>query len=195
MENTQSEQASLTEAYVPNEVEWERVSHQFIPRLFLQRLFWAVFVLVLVVGAVLPIILTVGNEYFAITMSALGVLCFLVLASVSSVTALDYRFRGFALRDSDLLIKKGVIFRSEYIVPFSRIQHILEDSGVIDRMFSLRTLYFCTAGGQSPYNKRIDGCSSMMANTIRQFTMGQVVCIVATQFNPPDEVESQKSAI
>ncbi|MDE0645360.1 MAG: PH domain-containing protein [Gammaproteobacteria bacterium] len=195
MEHTQSKQGSLTEAHIPNEVEWERVSRRFIPRLFLQRLFWAVFVLVLVVGAVLPIILTVGNEYFAITMSVLGVLCFLVLASVSSVTALDYRFRGFALRESDLLIKKGVIFRSEFVVPFSRIQDIREDSGVVDRMFSLRTLYFFTAGGQSPYNKKIDGCNSMMANTIRQFTMGQVVCIVATQFNPNDEVESQKSAI
>lgn len=191
MEHTQSEPGSLTEAHVPNEVDWERVSRRFIPRLFLQRLFWTLFVLVIVFGSISPVILTVGREYFTIIVWVFTTFCVLVLVSVSSITALDYRYRGFALRESDVLIKKGVIFRSEYVVPFSRIQHICEDSRVIDRMYSLRTLYFCTAGGQSPYNKRIDGCSCLMANTIRQFIMSQVVRIVATQFNPPDEVETK----
>lgn len=191
MEHTQSEQGSLTKAQVPNDVEWERVCRGFILRLFLQRLFWMLFVLVLVFTSALPVLLTVGREYFTIIVWVFTTFCVLVLACVLSITALDYRYRGFALRESDLLIKKGVIFRSEFVVPFSRIQHIREDSGVIDRMCSVRTLYFCTAGAQSPYDKRIDGCSGTMADVICRFAMKQVVRIVTTQFNPPDEVDSK----
>lgn len=57
-----------------------------------------------------------------------------------------YPHWGYALRDHELLIRRGVLVKRIYAVPFSRIQHVDTHSGVIERSFGLANLVVHTAG-------------------------------------------------
>jgi len=47
-----------------------------------------------------------------------------------------YQHKGYAMRERDIIFKKGWIWRSSTIVPFNRIQHTEIDQGPIERLFS-----------------------------------------------------------
>ncbi len=59
---------------------------------------------------------------------------------------ISYAHWGYALRDHELLIRRGVLIKHIYAVPFSRIQHVDTHSGVIERSFGLANLVVHTAG-------------------------------------------------
>lgn len=58
----------------------------------------------------------------------------------------SYRHARFALTDDGLRIRRGVFWRSEILVPRSRVQHTDLNRGPIDRHFGLATLKVYTAG-------------------------------------------------
>jgi uncharacterized protein len=53
---------------------------------------------------------------------------------------------SFALDDAGLRIRRGVVWRSETLVPRSRVQHTDINRGPLDRHFGLATLKVYTAG-------------------------------------------------
>jgi len=57
-----------------------------------------------------------------------------------------YRGWGYALRDHDILVCHGVLWRVRRAVPRRRIQHADIQSGPIDRWFGLCSLTLYTAG-------------------------------------------------
>ncbi|CAM2067149.1 PH domain-containing protein [Sulfidibacter corallicola] len=79
--------------------------------------------------------------------AALGLLMFLAMINVTW-PLLSYRHWGYALRDHDLLIRTGVLWKRIYAVPFARIQHVDTHSGPIERSFNLANLIIHTAGAQ-----------------------------------------------
>lgn len=54
--------------------------------------------------------------------------------------------RGFRLTADRLRVVRGLLFRSDTVVPFSRVQHIDVTRGPIERYFGLATLVLHTAG-------------------------------------------------
>jgi uncharacterized protein len=52
---------------------------------------------------------------------------------------------GYAERADDLLIRRGILFRSTTVVPFGRMQFVDVSSGPIERMFGLATVKLHTA--------------------------------------------------
>lgn len=73
-----------------------------------------------------------------------------VLAVIATVVIppLRYRAWGFALRDRDLYMRHGVIFRTTSIVPHARIQHVDTRHGPIDRWLGLAGVVVFTAGNR-----------------------------------------------
>lgn len=71
-----------------------------------------------------------------------------VLAVVVAVVVppLRYRAWGFALRDTDLYLRNGVLFRTTSIVPNARIQHVDTRHGPLDRWLGLASVVVFTAG-------------------------------------------------
>lgn len=71
-----------------------------------------------------------------------------VLAAVAAVVVPPFRYRawGFALRDADLYLRHGVLFRTTSIVPYARIQHVDTRHGPLDRWLGLATVVVFTAG-------------------------------------------------
>ena len=74
--------------------------------------------------------------------------------------------RGYALRDKDILFRKGVLWQSVTAVPFNRIQHVETSSTPLDRKFGLATLQLFTAGGSSG-DLKIDGLGEDIAEQLR----------------------------
>ncbi|MXO60600.1 PH domain-containing protein [Altererythrobacter salegens] len=54
--------------------------------------------------------------------------------------------RGFQIAADRLRVVRGILFRSDTVVPFSRVQHIDVSRGPIERYYGLSTLVLHTAG-------------------------------------------------
>ena len=61
---------------------------------------------------------------------------------------LSHRYKGYALREHDVIYREGVIWRKTTILPFNRIQHVETQQGVLQRKYDIAKLQLFTAGGQ-----------------------------------------------
>lgn len=81
---------------------------------------------------------------------ALVVVCLLItFGAILLITYKQHAYRGYALRQHDIIYKSGVIFRSITTLPFKRVQHCEVEQGPIDRRFGLAALSIFTAGGSA----------------------------------------------
>ena len=60
-----------------------------------------------------------------------------------------YRARGYRIDVDRLRVVSGLIFNSDTIVPFGRVQHIDVQQGPLERAFGLGTLILHTAGNHN----------------------------------------------
>lgn len=80
----------------------------------------------------------------------------------------NFRRMGYAIRDKDLLFKKGWLWTSNTIIPFKRIQHSEVYQNPIERMFGLSRLKVYTAGGASS-DLSIPGLTPSKAERLKNF--------------------------
>lgn len=96
--------------------------------------------------------LAVGAEiFFELPVPAGGIsaaAAILTVAAAAIFPGLRYRAWRFALRDRDVYLRRGVLFRTTSIVPHARIQHVDTRHGPIDRWLGLARLVVFTAGTQ-----------------------------------------------
>lgn len=81
--------------------------------------------------------------------------------------------RRYAVRDKDILYKAGVLWRTETVVPFNRVQHAETGSGPIDRRFGLARLTVFTAGSEGG-DLRIDGLGVDLAEQLRRYIVSRL---------------------
>lgn len=60
-----------------------------------------------------------------------------------------YHARGYAVAADRLRVVRGLLFRSDTVVPFGRVQHIDLHQGPLERAFGLTTLTVHTAGNHN----------------------------------------------
>jgi uncharacterized protein len=94
------------------------------------------------------------------------VVAILALSNVLVVPPLRYRAWGFALRDTELYLRRGVLFRTTSIVPHARIQHVDTRHGPLDRWLGLAELVIFTAGTRGAIIA-IPGLGREQAETLR----------------------------
>jgi uncharacterized protein len=87
---------------------------------------------------------------------------------------LGFRKKGYALREKDILYKKGIIATTTTIIPFNRIQHVALHEGVLDRMYDLSELQIYTAGGSSS-DLSIVGLPKELAERIKTFLLNKIL--------------------
>jgi membrane protein YdbS with pleckstrin-like domain len=63
--------------------------------------------------------------------------------------AFEYNAFRYMVREDDLLVQSGVIFRRWSSIPHNRIQHVDTRQGPIERVFGLSRLLVFTAAGMS----------------------------------------------
>lgn len=79
---------------------------------------------------------------------ALSALLLLGFSALSVVwPALEYQHFRYALRETDLLVQRGVLFRTWTSVPYNRIQHVDTRQGPLERLLGLSRVLVYTASG------------------------------------------------
>ena len=76
-----------------------------------------------------------------------------------------YRAWGYAEREDDLLVRRGVMIRRLTVVPYGRMQFVDVTAGPVDRIFKLATVQLHTAA--SATDARIPGLDTAEANRLR----------------------------
>ena len=84
-----------------------------------------------------------------------------------------FRKKGYALREKDILFRKGILSTTTTVIPFNRIQHVALHEGVFSRMYQLSELQIFTAGGSSS-DLHIPGLPKEEAERIKSFLLNNI---------------------
>ncbi|MFD2841497.1 PH domain-containing protein [Populibacterium corticicola] len=125
----------------PEGIEWQRVS----PKLTHVRLLtWFLSMLVPLIGSL--VLAIVIKQVWAYLIPA-GVL--VLFSWVAWVIRRQVPAMGYAEREDDLLVKKGVMFKSITVVPYGRMQLVDVEAGPFDRAFGIAKVTLHTASAQT----------------------------------------------
>lgn len=80
--------------------------------------------------------------------------------------------KQYALREHDLVYRRGLVWHKTTAVTFNRIQHIDMTSGPLERRLGLCTLKFFTAGGAS-VDLKLPGLPQLEAEKLRTFILNK----------------------
>jgi membrane protein YdbS with pleckstrin-like domain len=116
------------------------------------------------------VVLLAGGLGFGIGISAVdGVAVAAVIACIGAMFAVlvwrRYRAWGYAEREDDLLVRRGVMIRRLTVVPYGRMQFVDVTAGPVDRLFGLATVQLHTASARS--DARIPGLANVEAQRLR----------------------------
>ncbi|PCJ47479.1 MAG: hypothetical protein COA74_11245 [Gammaproteobacteria bacterium] len=104
--------------------------------------------------------------FVIITLTALMLILF-------SMSLYSYKFKGYALREFDIIYKSGIFWQKKIILPFNRIQHLESTRGPLERKFGLATLCLFSAGGLTA-DLTIFGLEEKHCNEIRQLLLDKI---------------------
>ncbi|MHA7133585.1 PH domain-containing protein [Oerskovia turbata] len=141
----------------PPGVQWQGVSDRLITaRLLTVGIFLAV---PLVAGAVCAVVFSLVWLWSIPAVAlVIGIWCLAVVPR-------QVRAIGYAERDDDLLIRKGVMFRSLVVVPYGRMQYVDVQAGPLARRFRIAQVQLHTASVST--DASIDGLEPAEAERLR----------------------------
>lgn len=167
----QNPEIALCDLPGTDELQWEPMHPLYTRAIRLVTLF----VLVIVAVAISVVSFLASLPWFVVGM----LYALLLIVGIHSMVwpGIAVPRRGYALRDKDILFRKGVIWRSVTAVPFNRIQHVETSSTPLDRRYDLATLQLFTAGGSSG-DLKIDGLGKDIAEQLRVFTLDKAGAVI-----------------
>ena len=130
-------------------------------------------ILIIVVAFILGVFFFIKEEIQEFILPlVVGLILFIFL--LFGFAILSFRKKGYALRENDILFRKGVLATTTTIIPFNRIQHVALHEGVFDRMYDLSELQVFTAGG-SHSDLSIVGLTKEQAERIKTFLLNKIL--------------------
>ena len=96
-----------------------------------------------------------------------GPVLLIALALIIRVPARRYHARGYQISADRLRVVRGLLWRSDTVVPFGRVQHIDVHQGPIDRFFGIATLTLHTAGNHNA-SVALPGLGEPLAREMRE---------------------------
>jgi membrane protein YdbS with pleckstrin-like domain len=111
------------------------------------------------------VVLAVTAGAGAVLAAAAGVFVVVVAAVVDVFLGRRVRAWGYAERDDDLLVRRGVMFQRLSIIPYGRMQFVDVTAGPIERTFGLATVRMHTAAAAS--DARVPGLPASEAARLR----------------------------
>jgi uncharacterized protein len=96
-----------------------------------------------------------------------GSVLVVALALVIRIPQSRYNARGYQISADRLRVVRGLLFRSDTVVPFGRVQHIDVHQGPLDRFFGLATLTLHTAGNHNA-GVSLPGLGEELAREMRE---------------------------
>ena len=84
-----------------------------------------------------------------------------------------YHARGYDMGEDRLRVVRGILFNSDTVVPFGRVQHIDVDQGPLQRAYGLATLTLHTAGSHNA-SVHLPGLANEDAVAMRESIRGHI---------------------
>lgn len=149
----------------------------------------AIFSVVLAVGLTLFILFNETVRENVILWISILVLLIALLFWTSNIS---FRKKGYALREKDILFRKGILSTTTTVIPFNRIQHVALHEGVFSRMYQLSELQVYTAGGSSS-DLHIPGLPREEAERIKTFLLNNISVLEKESIEMNSKVEETSS--
>jgi membrane protein YdbS with pleckstrin-like domain len=144
-------------------IDWHRVS---------TKLVWTELITTLVIGVVVTagcVLIGVVNDGFGsgagTVWIAIGTAVAVITAITAGLTPRRVRAIGYALRDDDLIVRRGLMWQRFTAVPYGRMQLVDVARGPLDRALGMSELKFVTAAAAT--NVRIPGVPAADADELR----------------------------
>jgi membrane protein YdbS with pleckstrin-like domain len=125
------------EPFDPDDVTWQRISSRLANA---RRLVFAGSAGVLTVALVVLAIFT-STSWVLIPVPVLVV----AAAVIWWVVGRQARAIGYAEREDDLLVRRGILFQNLVVVPYGRMQYVDVQAGPVDRRFGIAKVQLHTA--------------------------------------------------
>lgn len=101
-----------------------------------------------------------------VTWAAIAAAAALVAGAIAQIfVARRVRAWGYAEREDDLFVRRGVLFSRLSVIPYGRMQFVDVSAGPVERLFGLATVRMHTAAAAS--DARIPGLESDEAARVR----------------------------
>ena len=102
----------------------------------------------------IPTLIAIGYAASTVFRFELVIVLVLTMVAINVVfamfwPALEYNAFRYMVREQDLLVQTGVLFRRWSAIPHNRIQHVDTRQGPLERVFGLSRLLVFTAAGMS----------------------------------------------
>ena len=78
-----------------------------------------------------------------------GIVLVIAVVLILRIPQRRYGARGYQMSADRLRVVRGMLFRSDTVVPFGRVQHIDVNQGPLERFFGISTLTVHTAGNHN----------------------------------------------
>ena len=125
------------EPFDPAEVTWQRISS----RLATARRLLLVLAAAVVLTAEVALWLLVSSAWFLV----LAPVVLVATAWAWWIIGRQAAAIGYAERDDDLLVRRGILFRDLVVVPYGRMQYVDVQAGPVDRRFGIAKVQLHTA--------------------------------------------------
>ncbi|MEV7973531.1 PH domain-containing protein [Cellulomonas sp. NPDC089187] len=145
------------EPFEPEGVSWTPVSPRLITARLLVAALWLIPVLLC---AVLAAALSGLVWLWALPAAVL-----VVALWIGWLVPRQVRAMGYAERADDLLLRRGILFRSMVVVPYGRMQYVDVNAGPLARKFGIATVQLHTASPNSQVT--VDGLPTDEAARLR----------------------------
>jgi uncharacterized protein len=150
------------------EGEIERLAPAVVGYWRLDGVVRGLFVVLVSFPLALPLVLWLGGHP-AFYIGAAAVVAVSSLWSLLTAR-LRYQRTGFRVDPSELLVRHGLVFHHELVIPVARMQHVDLDRGPVERLFGLARLSVYTAGGRRA-TLQIPGLLPERAAELRAFIL------------------------
>lgn len=96
-----------------------------------------------------------------------GLVALIALLAILRVPLRRHHARGYVMGADRLRVVRGILFRSDSVVPFGRVQHIDVNQGPLERYYGLATLTVHTAGTHNA-SVHLPGLEQGLARAMRE---------------------------
>lgn len=160
MENFSNEPIDINLLPKFEEVEYTRISNKYLIKSNLQTAIF--FMIVLIAWIVL--------WYYGAGVQNLQIAAVFILLFFGFRFWNNFKMQknyGYALREKDILYRRGFLVNAVTVLPFNRIQHVSVSRDFIDKMLNISSLQIFTAGG-SGSDVNIPGLNPGLASTLKE---------------------------
>ncbi|WP_427134755.1 PH domain-containing protein [Pseudarthrobacter sp. S9] len=155
-----------TEAIDPPGIAWLRVSPKYVT---VRLAGWALGNLIVVSGLSLPLVFVQSGWWtWPPLWLAVAVPAVMLLLALWRLLLIPRQVRsiGYAEREDDLLIRRGIFFQRTLVVPYGRMQYVDIGAGPVERALGLCTLKLHTASAGT--NAEIPGLPAAEGARLRE---------------------------